>query len=96
MTRRSEPRPDCTYCKGAGIILVSKDPDEIADCVCTDPPMSAEERLRVVERRLGIDLLPWQREWALRALTGEHAVTTRARRSGWKTVRRVIEEAGRV
>lgn len=40
MTRRSEfpPRPDCAHCKGSGIIAVSKDPDEVADCVCTDPP----------------------------------------------------------
>ena len=27
----------CRFCGGAGFISVSKDPDEIADCVCTDP-----------------------------------------------------------
>lgn len=37
MTHRSDPRPGCAYCKGSGIISVSKDPDEVADCVCTDP-----------------------------------------------------------
>lgn len=26
----------CGYCKGAGFISVSKDPDEIADCVCVE------------------------------------------------------------
>lgn len=35
---RSEARPDCEHCKGTGGIRVSKDPDEVADCVCTDPP----------------------------------------------------------
>lgn len=38
MTLRSEPKPDCTYCRGVGIISVSKDPDLEADCVCTDLP----------------------------------------------------------
>lgn len=46
MTRRSKPKPDCTFCKGAGIISVSKDPDLIDDCVCTDPP----ERIRLSRR----------------------------------------------
>lgn len=96
MTLRSNPRSGCTSCKGSGIVSVSKDPDEVADCVCTDPPLSAEERVSIVERRLGVDLLPWQREWALRALDGEHIVMVRARRSGWKTIRRVVKEAQRV
>lgn len=29
--------PQCGYCGGAGFISVSKDPDEIADCVCAVP-----------------------------------------------------------
>jgi len=37
-THRSSPRVGCPYCKGSGIVSVSKDPDEVADCVCTDPP----------------------------------------------------------
>lgn len=36
MTHRSEPRKDCAHCKGSGIISVSKDPDEVADCVCIE------------------------------------------------------------
>lgn len=38
MTLRSKPREGCAHCNGSGIIPVSKDPDEIADCACTDPP----------------------------------------------------------
>lgn len=34
--RGSSPR--CRHCGGAGFISVSKDPDEIADCVCADRP----------------------------------------------------------
>lgn len=37
MTLRSDPRPGCTHCKGSGIVSVSKDPDEVAECECTDP-----------------------------------------------------------
>lgn len=37
-THRSEPRTDCAHCKGSGIVRVSKDPDEVADCICTDAP----------------------------------------------------------
>lgn len=47
MTHRSEPRPDCAYCKGSGIVSVSKDPDDISDCVCTRPP----ERIRLSRRK---------------------------------------------
>ncbi len=43
MTRRSDPRPGCAYCKGSGIVPVSKDPDEIGDCVCTDPRPTCPE-----------------------------------------------------
>ncbi|WP_433584579.1 hypothetical protein [Microbacterium hydrocarbonoxydans] len=32
-----EPATPCGYCRGAGFISVSKDPDEIADCVCAEP-----------------------------------------------------------
>lgn len=96
MTLRSDPKPDCRFCHGAGVVSVSKDPDVVDDCVCTDPPLSAEERVNIVEYRLGITLMPWQREWVLSALHGDRRVTARARRSGWKTVRRVVREAGHV
>ncbi|MEA1264181.1 hypothetical protein MicroSTF_14150 [Microbacterium sp. STF-2] len=65
MTRRSEPRPNCTYCRGVGIISVSKDPDEIIDCVCTDPvdePAPTVDAIEFAEEALGTPLLPWQRE----------------------------------
>ncbi|MEI3845227.1 MULTISPECIES: hypothetical protein [unclassified Microbacterium] len=96
MTRRSEPKPGCPYCRGAGFVMVTRDPDTDVDCVCTDPPLSAEERVTIIERRLGLTLLPWQREIAIRALDGESKVTKRARRSGWKTIRRVVMEASHV
>lgn len=38
MTPRSDPNPNCGWCHGSGIVSVSKDPDEIGDCVCTDLP----------------------------------------------------------
>lgn len=47
MTLRSKPREDCAHCNGSGIISVSKDPDEIADCVCTDPP----QRIQLSRRK---------------------------------------------
>lgn len=93
MAHRSEPKPDCPFCHGAGFVMVTRDPDTDVDCVCTDPPLSAEERVNIIERRLGITLLPWQHEVAIRALDGERTVTMRARRSGWKTIRQVVMEA---
>lgn len=65
MTRRSEPRPNCTYCRGAGIVSVSKDPDEIIDCVCTDPVNEPAPTVNVIEfakEALGAPLVQWQRE----------------------------------
>ena len=68
MTLRSEPRPNCTYCRGAGIISVSKDPDEIIDCVCTDTVGAPVETPGVMsavefaETVLEAPLTPWQRE----------------------------------
>lgn len=75
------------------MVVVTHDPDEVLECVCTDPPLSAAERLEIAERRLGVELLPWQRAWALRALDGEHQVILRGRRAGWKTLLRVVEGA---
>lgn len=28
----------CRFCNGSGILSRSKDPDEVVECVCTDPP----------------------------------------------------------
>lgn len=42
MTLRSKPREGCVHCNGVGIISVSKDPDEIDDCMCTDPPVRVQ------------------------------------------------------
>lgn len=36
MTLRSEPDPGCTYCKGSGVVVVTKDPDTEVECSCTD------------------------------------------------------------
>lgn len=37
-TPRSEAQDACPYCHGKLSIIVSRDPDEEVDCVCTDPP----------------------------------------------------------
>lgn len=37
MTLHSDSRPDCRFCKGSGMVSVSKDPDEVAECACIDP-----------------------------------------------------------
>lgn len=73
MTLRSEipPRRDCDRCKGSGIISVSKDPDEVVDCVCTVPSEPAlVERVEAFAKDLGIELLPWQMDVAVRLLSG--------------------------
>lgn len=41
---------------------------------------------------LGVDLLPWQREWLRATLNGQHVVAHRGRRAGWTTVQRVAEQ----
>lgn len=97
MTPRSEPKPDCTYCRGVGIISVSKDPDLDADCVCTDPvEQSAAEKVDGFAKSVGIHLMSWQRDLAVRLLDGEHAtlaVLAVGRGGGLRTVRRVVEGA---
>lgn len=37
-THRSEDEDTCKWCHGKLSIIVSRDPDEEVDCVCTDPP----------------------------------------------------------
>ncbi|MGN7861473.1 hypothetical protein ACTJI8_12905 [Microbacterium sp. 22303] len=34
MTLRSNPDPGCPYCKGSGVVSVSKDPDQVDECTC--------------------------------------------------------------
>ena len=49
MTRRSEPKPGCAYCKGAGVVVVTKDPDIETECVCTDVPEVVDPVQRFAE-----------------------------------------------
>ena len=97
MTRRSEPKPDCTYCRGVGVVMVTRDPDLDVDCVCTDPPeLTAEEKVDAFAGSVGLVLMPWQRDLAIRLLSGDPAtlsVLTVGRRGGMRTVRRVVEGA---
>ncbi|OJU39705.1 MAG: hypothetical protein BGN97_00350 [Microbacterium sp. 69-10] len=97
MTRRSEPKPDCGICQGFGFVMVSRDPDLEADCVCTDPPEpTPAEKVDAFARSIGVELMPWQRELAITLLSGEHtalSVLAVGRRGGLRTVRRVVEGA---
>lgn len=45
-------RSDCPYCHGTGLVVISKDPDRDADCLCTDPIVCAPE-FRCAECRDG-------------------------------------------
>lgn len=97
MTLRSDPRPGCGICQGHGFVMVSRDPDLEADCICTDPPeLTAAERVDTFAQSMGLDLMPWQRELAVTMLSGEIAalsVLAVGRRGGMRTVRRVVEGA---
>ncbi|WP_417555616.1 hypothetical protein [Microbacterium sp.] len=97
MTLRSNPDPDCGICHGFGFVMVSRDPDIEADCICTDPPEpTAAEKVDAFARSIGIDLMPWQRDLAVTLLSGDHtalSVLSVARRGGLRTVRRVVEGA---
>lgn len=46
--------------------------------------------LDTVCEKLGITLLPWQREYAEAVLSGEQVVLQRGRKVGWTTVQQVI------
>lgn len=97
MRPRSEPKPDCAYCRGAGIISVSKDPDLEADCVCTDPPEpTAAEKVDAFAQSIGVELMPWQRELAIKMLRAEPVIVPAGRRAGMGMVRRVVGGARRV
>lgn len=51
----------------------------------------AEERVDAFAKRLGIQLMPWQRVLAVRALKGDLLVRIGGCRAGMKTVGRVVE-----
>jgi hypothetical protein len=97
MTLRSDPKLDCGICRGVGVMMVSRDPDIEADCVCTDPPdPTATEKVDAFAQAAGIELMQWQRDLAVSLLSGEHAalaVLAVGRRGGLRTVRRVMEGA---
>lgn len=48
-------------------------------------------RLDETARRMGLYLLPWQRDVAVAWIDGERPAVVRARRAGWSTLARVVE-----
>ncbi|KTR76172.1 hypothetical protein NS234_12130 [Microbacterium oxydans] len=91
-TPRSEAQDACPYCHGKLSIIVSRDPDEEVDCVCTDPPEETDaDRVDAFAKSLGIELMPWQRTLAVQALSGEPITFARGRRSGRSTVERIVK-----
>ena len=54
---------------------------------------TASERVGAAEADLGVLLLPWQREVAIRYLSGERMVLRSYRLAGRATIQRVIEHA---
>ena len=77
--------------------MVTRDPDLDVDCVCTDPPeLTVAERVDAFAGSVGLVLMPWQRDLAIRLLSGDPAtlsVLAVGRRGGMRTVRRVVEGA---
>ena len=97
MTRRSEPKPECGICKGHGFFMVSRDPDLDAECPCTEPPEpTAAEKVDAFARSIGVELMPWQRELAIKMLRAEPVIFPAGRRAGMGTVRRVVGGARHV
>lgn len=92
MTHRSEDEDTCQWCHGKLSIIVSRDPDEEVDCVCTEEPEETDaERVDAFAKSVGIELMPWQRDVAVRALAGEPITLAGGRRSGMTTARRIAE-----
>ncbi|PRB08597.1 hypothetical protein CQ047_12000 [Microbacterium sp. MYb72] len=92
MTHRSEDEDTCQWCHGKLSIIVSRDPDEEVDCVCTEKPEETDvERVDAFVKSAGIELMPWQRDVAVRALAGESITLAGGRRSGMTTVKRIAE-----
>lgn len=91
-TPRSEAQDACPYCHGKLTIIVSRDPDEEVDCVCTDQPEETNaDRVDAFAKSVGIQLMPWQRDVAVAALSGEPMVLAGGRRGGMNTVERIVE-----
>lgn len=92
MTHRSEEQESCQWCHGKLSIIVSRDPDEEVDCVCTDEPEeTGADRVDAFAKSAGVELMPWQRDVAAAALSGEPMVLGRGRRAGMSTVERIVE-----
>lgn len=90
-TRRSEAEGDSQWCHGKLSVIVSRDPDEEVDCVCTDPTeMKIADEVDAFAKSLGIDLMPWQRTLAVQALSGEPITFAGGRRSGRSAVDRIV------
>ncbi|MFJ2502569.1 hypothetical protein [Microbacterium sp. NPDC087592] len=91
-THRSEDEDSCKWCHGKLSIIVSRDPDEEVDCVCTDKPEETDaDRVDAFAQSVGLELMPWQRDVAVRALSGEPITLVGGRRSGMTTARRIAE-----
>lgn len=48
-TPRSEAQDSCSFCHGKLTIVVSRDPDEEVDCVCTERPAAVEPPIFVTD-----------------------------------------------
>lgn len=91
-THRSEADEACRFCHGTLSIIVSRDPDEEVDCVCTDSPeLTLTDRVDAFAKTLGIEVMPWQRTLAVQAISGEPITFVGACRSGRSTVERVVK-----
>ena len=91
-TPRSEAQDACPYCHGKLSIIVSRDPDEEVDCVCTEQPEETDaDRVDAFAKSTGVELMPWQRDVAAAALSGAPMVLGRGRRAGMSTVDRIVE-----
>lgn len=45
-----------------------------------------------IAKKLGVELMPWQRDYAERVLRGERVYATLGRCAGWSTVQRIFDE----
>lgn len=52
---------------------------------------SVGDRVDAFAESIGIELMPWQREIAVAALSGEEIAFVRGRRAGMSTVQRIVE-----
>lgn len=63
-----------------------------------NPPRatSAEDLIDVAAEALGVYLLPWQKDLAVRFMAGERFMVRGSQRSGWATTKAVVREAIRM